>query len=193
MRSDPSPEHHGLRVVLGLRYLLLTGALVGAVGIAGRFLAWPLLTSTVGPTAYVFAAHPRSENSRFRNALVGHGVAIGCGLAALAVFGLVRYPSVSQTGSPSAAQVAASVLGVGLTVFLLELAGSHHAPSAATALLITTGLAKPGSPLIGLVLGLAVVISLGPLIGRIPLDRNASIRERSHGHQSPHNPGAALS
>ena len=129
---------------LGLRYLLLTGALVGAVGIAGRFFAWPLLTSTVGPTAYVFAAHPDSEAARFRNALVGHGVAIGCGLAALAIFGLAQYPSVSETGSPSAAQVAAAVVGVGLTVFVLELAGSHHAPAAATALLITTGLAKPG-------------------------------------------------
>ena len=48
-------------MALGLRYLLLTGGLVGAVGSAGRFLAWPLLTSTVGPTAYVFAAHPGTE------------------------------------------------------------------------------------------------------------------------------------
>ena len=157
-----------------MRYLLLTGVLVGAVGIAGRFLAWPLLTSTVGPTAYVFAAHPRTEAARSRNALVGHGVAIVCGLGALAAFGLVECPSISETGSSSAAQVAAAVLGVGLTVFFLELAGSHHAPSAATALLITTGLAKPGAPLIGLVLGLAIVIALGPLIGRIPFARRAS-------------------
>ena len=59
---------------------------------------------------------------------------------------------------------------------LLEMVGSHHAPSAATALLITTGLAKPGAPLIGLVLGLAIVIALGPLIGRIPFARRASSR-----------------
>ena len=95
------------------------------------------------------------------------------------VFGLVRYPSVSQTGSPSGDQVGAAVLGVGLTVFFLELAGSHHAPAAATALLITTGLAKPGAPLIGLVLGLAIVIAFGPLIGRIPLARRASTADRS--------------
>ena len=65
---------------------------MGAVGIAGRWLAWPLLTSTVGPTAYVFAAHPHSEAARFRNALIGHGVAIACGLGALALFGLVAVP-----------------------------------------------------------------------------------------------------
>ena len=71
------------------------------------------------------------------------------------------------------------MLGVGLTVFFLELAGSHHAPAAATALLITTGLAKPGAPLIGLVLGLAIVIALGPLIGRIPSPAVPSTADQS--------------
>jgi hypothetical protein len=158
-------------LILGVRYLLLTGVLVGAVGLAGRFLAWPLLTSTIGPTAYVFAAHPGSEPARFRNALAGHCVAFGCGLAALAIFGLTRYPSISTTGSPSLRQVAAAATGVGFTVLLLEMVGSHHAPAAATTLLITTGLAKPGAPLVGLVLGLVIVISLGPLVGRLPLAR----------------------
>lgn len=179
-------EPRPIRVGLGLRYLMVTGALVAAVGIAGRFLAWPLLTSTVGPTAYVFAAHPRTESARFRNALIGHGVAIACGLGALAAFGLVQYPSLSEAGTPSAAQVGAAVFGVGLTVFILELAGSHHAPSAATALLITTGLAKPGSPLIGLVLGLAIVIALGPLIGRVPFARSALREDQSRLLESPY-------
>jgi HPP family len=193
VRSELSPPHiPPLRLALAVRYLLLTGVLVGAVGIAGRFLAWPLLTSTVGPTAYVFAAHPRTEAARFRNALVGHGVAIACGLGALAAFGLVRYPSITETGSPSAVQVAAAVFGVALTVFFLELAGSHHAPSAATALLITTGLAKPGAPLIGLVLGLAIVIALGPLIGRIPFARNGSSVDQPRRLES-HTTGTLLS
>ena len=110
---------------------------------AGRFLAWPLLTSTIGPTAYVFAAHPDSEAARFRNALAGHSVALGCGLAALAIFGLSTYPSISTTGSPSLHQVVAAVTGVGFTV----LSRNGRRPSrrgAATAILITTGLAKPG-------------------------------------------------
>jgi hypothetical protein len=179
-------------VALGLRYLLLTGVLVGAVGIAGKFLAWPLLTSTVGPTAYVFAAHPGTEAARFRNALVGHGVAVACGLGALAALGLIEYPSISDTGSPSAAQVAAAVLGVGLTVFFLELAGSHHAPSAATALLITSGLAKPGAPLIGLVLGLAIVIALGPLVGRIPFARRAGSEDQPRRLESHRHAGSLL-
>jgi hypothetical protein len=130
------------RAVVAGRYLLVTAAMVGVVGVAGRWLAWPLRTSTVGPTA------------------------IGIGLAALVLFGLTHYPSVSTVGMPSWNQVVASASAVGLTMAVLELLHCHHAPAAATALLVTTGLAGPGAPLIGLVVGLSIVITLGPLCGR---------------------------
>jgi hypothetical protein len=174
-----------VRPGIAVRYLLLTGVVVGVVGAAGHWLAWPLITSTVGPTAYMFIAHPGSETSRVRNAVVGHAVAIGAGTGALVVFGLVHHPSVSTSGAPSFAQVAAAATAAGATVAVLELAGSHHAPAAATALLVATGLAKPGAPLIGLVLGLAIVIVLGPLIGRIPLARRASTEDQAQGGHSP--------
>ncbi|MGC1184300.1 MAG: HPP family protein [Candidatus Dormiibacterota bacterium] len=176
------------RVGTALRYFLLTAVLVGVVGLAGRLLAWPLITSTVGPTAYVFAADPQSEAARRRNAIIAHGIAICVGVASLAVFGLLRHPSVSVLGAPSWSQIGAAALATGLTLFLLQLAGSHHAPAAATALLVSTGLAKPGPGLIGLVLGLSVVIALGPLMGRWPLARAAAARD-----QSPIPPPAGLS
>lgn len=161
-RALPATEL-GRRLEPAVRFFALTVVLVGTVGLAGRLLAWPLLTSTIGPTAYLFAAHPTSEAARFRNALIGHGVGIAIGLAMVASFGLTNRPPVTDLGMPSLRQVLASALAVGMTMFTLELLGSHHAPVAATALLISTGLAKPGAPLIGLVLGLAIVIVLGPL------------------------------
>lgn len=155
-----------------MRYLYLTAAIVAVVGIAGRFLAWPTLTTTIGPTAYVFAAHPHSETSRLRNAVLGHATAIGVGLGCLAVFGLWTHPSISALGEPTGSQVAAAAVAVGLTLFPLELMRSHHAPAAATSLLVVTGLAKPGKPLLGLVVGLACVVALGPLCRWTPLARN---------------------
>ncbi|MGH7666080.1 MAG: HPP family protein [Candidatus Dormibacteria bacterium] len=157
------------RVVTGLRYLLVTAVLVTVVGLVGRLLAWPLITSTVGPTAYVFASHPDTESARARNAVVGHTCALAVGLASLAIFGLWNYPSVSAIGAPTLAQVGAAAVATGGTLLLLELLRSHHAPAAATALLVSTGLAKPGPGLIGLVLGLAMVIALGPYFSRWPV------------------------
>lgn len=165
------------RVGTSLRYFVL----VATVGLAGRLLAWPLITSTVGPTAYVFAADPQSEGARLGNAVIGHGIAICVGLASLTVFGLLHHPSVSAIGAPSWSQIGAAALATGLTLVLLQLAGSHHAPAAATATapLVSTGLAKPGPGLIGLVLGLAAVIATGPLMGRWPLARAAAARDQS--------------
>lgn len=165
------------RVAVSVRYLALAGLLVAAAGAAGHWLALPLLASSIGPTAYMFVAHPDRETSQWRNALVGHAVGIGAGLAALASLGLWHHPSVSATGAPTWAQVAAAVLAAGATVMGLELIGSHHAPAAATALLVATGLARPGPSLTGLVLGLAVVLAAGPLVGRIPLARGAVTEE----------------
>ena len=162
----PRPIDH---LLVAARYLGLAALLVGAAGVAGRWLAWPLLTSTVGPTAYQFAAHPKTEPARLRNAAIGHAVAVGVGLGALVVFGLEHHPSVSITGMPSWRQVFASAVAVGLTMSVLELLDSHHAPAAATTLLIATGLAKLGAPFIGLVVGLAIVIALGPVCARWPL------------------------
>lgn len=156
------------RVAVGLRFLVLTSALVLVIGLSGRLLYWPLLTATVGPTAYVFVAHPRSSTAKFRNALLGHGIAAAAGLGSLVAFGLLHRPAGTMTAGPSLAEVGAAVTAVGFTVFLLELVGSHHAPAAATAIIISTGLAQPGKPLLGLLLGLAVVIVLGRLVGRLP-------------------------
>lgn len=167
----------GQRAMEGVRYLLAVGVLVGVVGLLGRLLAWPLITSTVGPTAYVFAAHPKSETARFRNAVIGHSLAIAVGLLALLVFGLLRHPSVSTLGAPTLPQVGAAATAGGVTLGLQELFVSHHAPAAATALLVATGLAKPGPGLIGLVLGLAIVIAVGPWLGRWPLARRSAARE----------------
>jgi hypothetical protein len=191
--ASPEQSHNLVHVQVAVRYLLLVGVVVGVVGVVGQWLAWPLITSTVGPTAYMFAAHPESETSRFRNALIGHTVAVGAGLGSLAIFGLLHHASVSTTGAPTWSQAAAAAMAAGVTVAVLEIFGSHHAPAAATALLIATGLAKPGAPLIGLVLGLAVVITIGPLLGRVPFARRASTADQTGGRFASGESGRAVS
>ena len=178
-RTAASPGLQGReRLLVAVRYLALTASLVAAVGVTGELIAWPLLTSTIGPTAYVFAAHPHTEISRFRNAALGHAVAIATGLAALGALGLWHHTPASFSGQPDLVQVAAAAGATGVTLFILELCRSHHAPAAATALLITTGLANPGKPLVGLIVGLSIVIALGPLSAYLPGAREASARDQ---------------
>lgn len=157
------------RLAVALRIGLLSGVAVCAVGVADRFLSVPLLTATIGPTAYVFAAHPHSEASRLRNAIIGHAVGIGAGLLALLSFGLWDTPSTVVLGHATVAQAGASGMAVAMTVCLLYLLRAHHAPAAATTLLVSTGLAHPGKPLIGLVLGLVGLMLMIPVLRAVPL------------------------
>lgn len=151
------------------------------VGVAGRFASWPLLTATLGPTLYVFLAHPKSATARLRAAVIGHATAVASGLAMLAVFGLWAHAGVSTVGHPTLRQAGAAACAVGATLAVLELTDTHHAPAAATALLVATGDAHPGRPLFGLLVGLAAVIAIGPLLGRIPWGRGA-LEESSGGN-----------
>lgn len=155
------------RLVRGGRLLILGAVVLTAVGLPDRLLAWPLLTATVGPTAYQLLAHPEEKAARFRTALIGHVAAITIALATIAAFGLWQEPSAARLGHVTAPQIAATAVAVGLTLLVLEVLDAHHAPAASTTLLITTGLAHPGRPLLGLVIGLALVLVLAPLLSAL--------------------------
>ncbi|MGH9046163.1 MAG: HPP family protein [Acidimicrobiales bacterium] len=179
-----------VRVKVGIRYLLITAALLICIGLASRAIAWPLVTTTLGPTAYVFAAHPDSEAARLRNAFFGHLSAFAAGLFALAVFGLWDAGPISSSGAPSLTRVGAAAVAVGVTLLALELVGSHHAPAAATTLLIATGLARPGKPLLGLAVGLGILLILGPLSASVPFARAESPTDTPPaGAGTPRGPG----
>jgi hypothetical protein len=164
------------RTLVGLRAALIGAAALAVVGAIGWSTDLVTLTATVGPTAYVFAAHPATEVARARNAILGHSVAIGAGLASLAVFGLWVSPSVVQRGIDSWPQIGAAAVSLGVTLLLLDLLNAHHSPAASTALLVSTGLARWGHPLEGLVVGLAVVIVVGGLLGKVPILRERTIK-----------------
>ena len=158
-----------VKVVSGLRLLVLVGGLLLGIAIASRQLGVGLLTAALGPTAYMFAAHPDTEAARVRNAVVGHSTAVASGLASLALFGLFWSPLPIESSRFGPMQDGAVALAVGLTLLVLELTRSHHAPAAATAVLVASGLADPGPKLVGLVLGLAAVAMAAPLLRLLPL------------------------
>ncbi|MCX3063041.1 HPP family protein [Streptomyces beihaiensis] len=152
------------RAVAGARLFLLAAPLLAAVGALGLLIDWVLLTTTVGPTAYLLLAHPDTLPARLRGAVLGHGCAVVVGLACLAAFGLWTHASTSSLRHESARQLGAQAVAVGLTLFFLHLVDAHHPPAAATALLITSGLARPGPALYGMLTGLALVIAVAPVL-----------------------------
>jgi hypothetical protein len=152
------------RLAGGLRLLVLSALLLAGVGAVGRLVGWIALTTTLGPTAYLLLAHPRSVDARLRSAAIGHALAVAVGLACLAAFGLWSHPSTAAVQHDTGAQIGAQALSVGLTLFLLHVCKAHHPPAAATTLLITSGISRPGPPLYGMLTGLALVLVIASLL-----------------------------
>ncbi|MFJ9210021.1 HPP family protein [Streptomyces sp. NPDC102264] len=161
--------HAPARLRTGVRLFVLSAAALVVVGAVGRTLEWVLLTTTLGPTAYILLAHPHTEAAQVRSSVLGHTCATASGLLCLAVFGLWRYPSIAEQRTDTWRQIGAQALAVGLTLFLLVLLNAHHPPAAATALLITSGIARPGPLLYGMLTGLALLITAAALLSHVPL------------------------
>ncbi|WP_234367311.1 MULTISPECIES: HPP family protein [Streptomyces] len=147
-----------------LRLFVLSSLLLAGVGAIGHIIGWVALTTTLGPTTYLLLAHPDSVSARLRSAVTGHVLAVGIGLACLAAFGLWNHPSIVEPHQDTPRQIGAQALAAGLTLFLLHMCGAHHPPAAATALLITSGISRPGPPLYGMLAGLALVLAIAPLL-----------------------------
>ncbi|MGN5381175.1 HPP family protein [Streptomyces lasalocidi] len=166
-RADRCGRRTGTRgrLAAGGRLFLLSSVLLCGVGALGPLVGWVTLTTTLGPTAYLLL-HTDHAAARLRNALLGHASAVASGLACLAAFGLWDHPSAVSRGHNTVRQIVAQSLAVGLTVLFLELFDAHHPPAAATALLITSGITRPGPPLYGMLTGLALVLALTPVLAR---------------------------
>lgn len=164
-RSPPAGLRARLRT--GTRLLVLSAVALVAVGAVGQGIEWMLLTTTLGPTAYILLAHPHTEAAQVRSSVIGHTGAAACGLACLAAFGLWDQQSTAARESDTWRQIGAQALAVGVTLFLLVVLKAHHPPAAATALLITSGIARPGPPLYGMLTGLALLIAAAAVLSRV--------------------------
>lgn len=162
----PRPPLFRTRVSAGGRLLFLSAALLTATGFIGHAIGWILLTTTLGPTACLLLAHPDRAGPRVRDAVLGHASATACGLACLAVFGLWNQPSGLEQHHDTLPQIGAQALAVGVTLLILTLFCAHHPPAAATGLLITSGITRPGPLLYGMLTGLAIVICGSALLAK---------------------------
>lgn len=147
------------RLLVLIRFVVLGTVTLGAVAVADHWLSWLTLAGTLGPTSYVLIAHPSSAGARLRSAIAGHTLAVGIGLAAVAAWGGWGQAFVASH-RPTLGQAIATALAAALLLALLEILDLHHAPAAATVILVASSLVPVGRPLAGLAIALVAIIAL---------------------------------
>jgi hypothetical protein len=125
-------------------------------GLVGVLLHQPWLFPSLGPTIMVIAETPAQPAAHPRNVLVGHVVGVGAGWLALLVTGLRYAPSTVQAGLDGR-RVAAAVISLVVTVVVLQLLRTPHAPAGATTLIVGLGILKTPGDLIVIVLAVVLV------------------------------------
>ena len=125
-------------------------------GLVGVLLHQPWLFPSLGPTVMVIAETPAQPAAHPRNVLIGHVVAVGAGWLALLATGLRYAPSAVQAGLDGR-RVAAAVIALVLTVVVLQLLRTPHAPAGATTLIVGLGILRTPGDLVVIVLAVVLV------------------------------------
>jgi hypothetical protein len=157
---------------LGIYAGLVAAVALALAGLVGVLLRQPWLFPSLGPTIMVIAETPGERAAHPRNVFIGHVVAVAAGWLALLVTGLRYGPSTIEAGLDRR-RVAAAVIALVVTVVVLQLLRTPHAPAGATTLIVGLGILKtPG--------GLAVIVLSVVLVTLVASGANilAAVRQR---------------
>ncbi len=117
---------------------LCEAALILVAGLTAWALHKPLFFASLGPTAYELTETPDSPTARPYNILVGHGIGVVSGFAALWLTHAWRTPAVSSS-DVSLLRVYAAVLATLLTVGGTMLTRAAQPAALSTTLMVATG------------------------------------------------------
>ncbi len=164
---------------------VLEALLVLLAGVISLAFGQIWLFSSLGPTAFEVAEHPKRPSSRPRAIIIGHFTAIAIAFGSVAVFGAWNAPLANPQHGLPLARLWASAAAALLTAAVNLLLGTNQPASLATALLITLGSFQSGYGALGMIAGVMLIAGLG-----IPL-RKLGILRRNAGAPIPTKPALA--
>ncbi|WP_168719022.1 HPP family protein [Thermosulfurimonas marina] len=139
---------------------------LSTLGFAAYFLNWPLIFPALGPTAFLIFYSPARSISWPRNSLLGHLLALACGLGAY--FLLVwLFPEALKAESFTLTEIFLVCGAVALTGLLLVLFNLQHPPAAATAMLAAAGYFSSPENILGFLLALILLLLEGLFLHRL--------------------------
>ena len=148
-----------------------------AIGAIGLWSRQPLVFTSLGPTAYEQVETPERRSAQLYSVLVGHMVALLCGLVAVAAAGAWGSPTVNQSTTLDWPRVVACALAVALTVILNLLLKASQPAALSTTLLVALGGFEGFRGQVAIVVGVVLLAILGEPLRRMRLRMRRELRE----------------
>lgn len=129
------------RLTRAARVFLGSGLSLAVCSAIALGTSLPWVFPSLGPTAFLAFTAPGAPANHPRRVLLGHGIAIVCGAAAVWLFGVATTPATLETGTDPA-HVGAVILALAATGGLTVLLDAEHPPAGATTLIVALGLIR---------------------------------------------------
>jgi CBS domain-containing membrane protein len=121
-------------------YVLINGFItVGILSVLAFTTGSPFVFPSVGPSAYLFFFTPMAKAASPRHAILGHGIGLICGYAALMVTGAYAFPFSAHAGFHWQLILSAA-LSLSITGAVMILLRVSHPPAGATTLIVSLGI-----------------------------------------------------
>lgn len=144
----------------GVYAAILSLVVLAAAGAVGLALRQPWLFPSLGPTVMLFFESPAQKASRPLNTLLGHGVGLLAGIAALYGLGL-QNEQPAPIGGLTPGYLLAAAISVALTTFVLSAVKLPHPPAGATTLIVSLGILTQPVELASMAGAIVLVIAVG--------------------------------
>lgn len=146
----------------------VSALLIVVAGFVGYKLKQPWLFAALGPTVMMMVANPGHETTRFRAVVVGHLAAIACAYLALLMLDAGGVPALTAAAKSFSPRIWASGAALAMLAIVQPQLRAHHAPAAATALLITLGaLRMTGRTPLALIGSVVLVAALAEMAAHV--------------------------
>ena len=146
----------------------VSALLIVVAGFVGYKLKQPWLFAALGPTILMMVANPGHETTRFRAVVVGHLAAIACAYLALLMLNATDVPALTSAAKSFSPRIWASGAALAMLALVQPQLRAHHAPAAATTLLITLGaLRMSGRTPLALIGSVVLIAALAELAAHL--------------------------
>jgi len=159
-------RHFPARLVWAL-YVLVNGFLtIALLALLAVVTNSPFVFPSLGPTAYLLFIAPLAENSSPRNTIMGHGIGLICGYAALTLTGAAAMPFGVHAGVYGP-RILAAALSLSATGAFMVLLRAGHPPAGATTLIVSLGIISKPKELVIIEVAVFLLVAQALVINRM--------------------------